>query len=156
PERFHVVTPLGDESYRLADFGAYYRLVRARLSDAASATPPPATYPEPVVQSTCATIGAAAGSASRHPPYGNIRTANVREFQRQGLLTVVAVAQAGGDLPCDPSRGSAETYRRLGSQARLQVEARSGGPPPVELLAPEGGRGLGRLPQPSRGDVFLD
>jgi uncharacterized protein len=86
----------------------------------------------------------------------SIRTAQVREFQRQSIVTVVAVAQADGKLPGEPSRGSAETYRRLGHQARLQVEARSGGPPPVDLLTPESGRGLGRLPQPSRSDVFLD
>ena len=36
------------------------------------------------------------------------------------------------------------------------MEARRGGPPPVDHLPPEAGRGLGRLPEPSWGDVFLD
>jgi predicted RecB family nuclease len=32
PEHFHVQTPLGRETYRTDDFGAYHRLVQARLA----------------------------------------------------------------------------------------------------------------------------
>ena len=31
PDRVHVITPLGQETYRTAQFAAYYRLARARL-----------------------------------------------------------------------------------------------------------------------------
>jgi uncharacterized protein len=147
PDRFHVVTPLNDESYRLADFGAYYRLVRARLTDAAAATPPPATYPEPVAHCDVCNYWKFCDERRRRDDHlsliASIRTAQVREFQRQSIVTVVAVAQADGKLPGEPSRGSAETYRRLGHQARIQVEARCGGPPPVDMLTPQSGRGLG-------------
>ena len=48
PARFHVVTPLAEEAYRTADFGAYFRLIRSRLKSAVTAGPAPSTYPEPV------------------------------------------------------------------------------------------------------------
>lgn len=160
PDRFHVVTPLGNESYRLADFGAYYRVVRVRLGDAASAMPAPTTYPEPVAHCDVCNYWRFCDERRRsddHPSLiANIRTAQAREFQRQGLVKVVEIAEADGKLPSEPFRGSADTYRRLGHQARLQVRARNGGRPPVDLLTPEDGRGLGRLPAPSPGDVFLD
>src|SRR5207244_3714446 len=66
-----------------------------------------------------------------------------------------AVARIDGRLPGAPSRGSTDTFLRLGHQARLQVQARSGGLPPVDLLTPEVSRGLCRLPEPSWGDVLL-
>ena len=60
------------------------------------------------------------------------------------------------DPPAAPERGRPETYDRLAHQARLQLQARTTGRPPVEPLPIEPGRGLCRLPAPCRGDVFLD
>src|SRR5207245_9047351 len=85
-----------------------------------------------------------------------IRTLNARELERQAMLTVAALAATGGALLEAPRRGARETYARLGQQARLQVEARRGPPPPFEPLPLEAERGLARLPAPSAGDVFLD
>ena len=51
PERFHVVTPLGTETYRIDDYAAYFRLVRARMLSAVAQGHPglaAAHYPEPV------------------------------------------------------------------------------------------------------------
>ena len=62
----------------------------------------------------------------------------------------------GGALPAEPDRGAQETYVRLARQAQLQVEARDHPLPPFESLPAEPERGLARLPEPSRGDVFLD
>src|SRR5687767_9402586 len=36
PDHFHVVTPLAEETYRLADFAAYFRFVRSRFRWASS------------------------------------------------------------------------------------------------------------------------
>jgi uncharacterized protein len=51
PEFFHVVTPIASEKYRVADFAAYYRLVKRRLEEAAGGDASAllsANYPEPI------------------------------------------------------------------------------------------------------------
>ncbi len=160
PERFHVVTPLREESYRLADFGAYHRLVKARFLAAASATPAPETYPDPVSHCDICRYWKHCGDRRRtddHPSLiAGIRRSQVREFQAQEIATVVTIARCGGALPAAPLRGRRETYAALGQQARLQVRARTSSPPPLEHLPSEPGKGLARLPQPSPGDIFLD
>src|SRR6185312_15845498 len=64
------------------------------------------------------------------------------------------------DLPLPlewkPERGSVTSYTRIREQARLQVEARESDMRKFELLPLEVGFGLTRLPEPSKGDVFLD
>src|SRR5688572_20371626 len=94
PAAFHVITPLGDESYRLADFGAYYRLVRERLHGPPSAMPPTTTYPGPVAHCAVCNFWRFCNHRRRNDDHlsliANIRTANIREFPRQGLLHVVA------------------------------------------------------------------
>jgi len=160
PEQFHVVTPLREEPYRCADFGAYFRFVRARLRSAWAASPPPETYPEPVPHcDVCAWWRLCDGRRREddHPSLiANIRTAHVRELQRQRVATLRALAEREGRLPETPERGSPDTYLRLGHQAQLQLVARSRPLPPFEPLDAAAGRGFARLPEPSPGDVFLD
>lgn len=160
PERVHVVTPDGQETYRTAQFAAYYRLARTRLQAAVIATPPPSTYPHPVAHcDTCVYWRHCEQQrrADDHPSLiAAIRNAQVREFQQQGLPTVTLIAASEGRLPAKPTRGSADTYLRLGQQARLQVASRGSDLPRVEALALAPSCGLARLPQPSPGDIFLD
>ena len=128
PDHVHVITPLEQETYRTAKFAAYYRLVRARLQAAVTATPPPSTYPHPVAHCDICIYWRHCDRQRRaddHPSLiAAIRSAQVREFQQQGLPTVAAIAQREGRLPAKPTRGAADTYRRLGQQARLQVASR--------------------------------
>ena len=160
PDRVHVITPLGQESYRTAQFAAYYRLARARLQAAVIATPPPSTYPNPVAHCDICSYWRHCDRHRRaddHPSLiAAIRNAQVREFQQQGLPTVAVIAQREGRLPAKPTRGAAETYQRLGQQARLQAASRGADLPQVEALGLEPARGLARLPEPSAGDIFLD
>jgi len=160
PESIHVITPLQQETYRTAKFAAYYRLVRARLRDAVTATPPPSTYPHPVAHCDICIYWRHCDRQRRvddHPSLiAAISSAQVREFQQQGLPTVTAIAQREGRLPDKPKRGAEDTFRRLGQQARLQVASRGADMPQTEALALELGRGLARLPAPSGGDMFLD
>ncbi|WP_316196012.1 TM0106 family RecB-like putative nuclease [Bradyrhizobium sp. SZCCHNRI3052] len=160
PEFIHVITPLQQETYRTAQFAAYYRLVRTRLLTAVSAVPAPSTYPQPVAHCDVCTYWRYCEQQRRaddHPSLvAGISGAQVREFQQQGLPTVTAIAQGEGRLPDKPKRGAEETYRRLGQQARLQVASRGAEMPQIEALALEPGRGLARLPEPSAGDIFLD
>src|SRR5438067_818317 len=160
PEHIHVVTPLASERYRTAHFDAYFRFVRRRLEDDLAADPPPATYPEPVPHCGVCPYWLHCDRRRRADDHlslvAGIRKLNVRELERQGIRTVVDLAVTGGALPAEPHRGARETYARLARQAQLQVEARNHPLPPFEPLPAEPERGLARLPEPSRGDVFLD
>jgi predicted RecB family nuclease len=160
PERVHVITPLDQETYRTAQFSAYYRLVRARLLAAVTQTPPLATYPHPVAHCDICIYWRHCDRQRRaddHPSQiAGIRSAQIREFQQQGLPTVAVIAEREGELPNRPMRGAADTYQRLGQQARLQVVSRDVEVPQIEALPLEPGRGLARLPEPSEGDIFLD
>lgn len=160
PEHVHVVTPLGPEQYRTAEFSAYFRLIRRRLEADLAATPPPATYPHPVAHCDVCRYWLHCDGRLRaddHPSLvAGISVRNVAELARQGITTVAALAAVDGGLPERPRRGAPETYVKLAHQARLQVRARETGIVPYELLAVEPRRGLARLPEPSVGDVFLD
>lgn len=159
PGQFFVVTPLATEPYRTADFAAYFRVIRDHLTAARTATPPPATYPEPVPHCDVCSYWKHCDNTRRaddHPSLiAGLQRTHTVELLRQGLPTVAKFAAAGA-LPAPPSRGRAETYERLAHQARLQAQARATKQIPVERLPFEPGRGFGRLPEPSAGDVFLD
>lgn len=159
PAEFHVVTPAKPERYRTADYAAYFRVIQDHLRSAVAATPPPATYPEPVPHCDVCAYWQHCDKRRRDDDHlsliADIRRSYVKELERQGLPTLAAFATAG-TLPAAPERGRAETYDRLAHQARLQLQARTTGRVPVEALPIEAGRGLCRLPAPSPGDVFLD
>ncbi|MEZ6037472.1 MAG: TM0106 family RecB-like putative nuclease [Planctomycetota bacterium] len=167
PERVHVVTPAATERYRTADFGAFHRLLTARALDARTATPAPTTYPEPVPHCDVCSYWRHCEQRRRQDDHlslvAGLGRAQARELLRQGVPTVAALAACEGQLPEPPQRGNAETFRRLGHQARLQVAARGAATVPYELLEPArdqhgaiAARGFARLPAPSPGDLFLD
>jgi predicted RecB family nuclease len=160
PEHFHVVTPLQDETYRLDDFSAYYRLVRSQFRSASTESPAPDTYPDPVAHCDICRYWKYCDDRLRaddHPSLiAGIGRGQVREFQSQQIPTVTAIAKCDGELPSVPKRGRRETYAGFGQQARLQVLARTTSPPPLECLPLEPGRGFARIPEPSPGDIFLD
>jgi predicted RecB family nuclease len=160
PERFHVITPLRQETYRTAQFAAYYRHVRARVQEAVTVTPPPSTYPHPVPHCDICIYWRHCEQRRRaddHPSFiAGIRSEQIREFEQQGIRTLRDIAICEGQLPTKPTRGAAESYVRIGQQARLQFASRGVAVPVLEALPPEPGRGLARLPEPSAGDIFLD
>lgn len=160
PDHFHVVTPLGTESYRTTQFDAYYRRARARFEQAVTADPAPKTYPHPVEHCDICSYWRHCDLQRRaddHPSLiASIRNAQVREFQQQGMPTVGVIALREGKLPAKPTRGTTDAYQRLGQQAQVQVASRGADVPQVEWLALETSRGLARLPEPSAGDIFLD
>ncbi len=160
PEHLHVITPRADERYRSDQLGAYFRLVRRQFLTAVTQTPAPATYPDPVAHCDVCSFWKYCDGRRRvddHPSLvADIRTLQVREFQRQGLTTLAAIAGSQGRLPSEPSRGSPLMFARLGQQAKLQLQARAMAVPPFEFLPVEMLRGFTRLPEPSASDLFLD
>jgi predicted RecB family nuclease len=168
PPRFlTVVTADGVErSWRLADVASYARRVRARLRRAVAGSTTagstvhgaPPTEAVPVVhcaqcrwKSRCGDLWEAADDLSL--------VAGMRNDHRQILVAAgfPTLTALGGAVPDDLPRAIGPSSReRLAQQARLQLAERVTGTPSWELLPPEKGKGLLGLPEPSRGDVYLD
>ena len=161
PERFHVVTP-GDpfvhEAYRLDDFAAYYRLVKARLESAVAGSGE--TYPEPTPHCDICRWWAPCTARRRADDHlslvAGIRRLQIDELYRHDVRTLTALAGVSVPLPFAPQRGSREAMVRAREQARVQLLGHTTGRPEHELLPLEANRGLHRLPAPSQGDIFLD
>lgn len=88
-----------------------------------------------------------------------VQVAGIRGDQREvlranGIDTMAALAATGRESVV--AAVGSQSADRLHRQARLQVQERVTGQAAYELLVPESGRGLQRLPEPSLGDVYLD
>jgi uncharacterized protein len=166
PGRFHVVTPdpeIPVQTFRVHDFAAYFRFVRARL-DLASGEEPDvlaaANYPEPVEH--CEVCRWRIGCDQRRRADDHLSlVAGISHLQRRELQAagVNRLAQLGTlplPLQITPRRGAVETYIRVREQARLQLAGRTQGSLLYELLPIVPDQGLTRLPVPSPGDIFLD
>jgi predicted RecB family nuclease len=166
PASFHVVTPdpeAPEQSYRTDDYAAYVRWIRTQMEatvaqddDAVAA----AHYPEPVEHcDICPWFSEC--SKKRHGDdhlsiVAGISGVQRRELEGHGVGTLTSLAQLPVPLAFKPKRGAVETYVRVREQARVQLESRGRAGPVHELRPFEEGKGLGRLPEPSPGDVFLD
>jgi predicted RecB family nuclease len=163
PEHFHVVTPIAVEPYRVADFAAYYRMVRGTLMrelEMGHERLIAEYYPEPVEACQVCVWAARCEGLRRkddHLSYiaGSGRSHRV-ELIAQQVPTLTAAAQMPVPVAFKPARGARETYNRLGDQARVQHQQRTEKRPIVEMLPIEEGTGLRRLPPPSHNDLFLD
>jgi predicted RecB family nuclease len=179
PERMHVVlggVGINQESFRVADYMAYYRTIKARFEVAVdestvgpAAYPPLTSYPDPVEHCSVCRWWGDCSDRWRHDDALAL-VAGISRNQRVALKErgVLTMAGLGGlELPVSPplERTSAPAIARVREQARLQVESREHGEPLYELLEPErnpedgtlvADRGLVALPAPSPGDLFFD
>jgi predicted RecB family nuclease len=162
PELMHVVAPWSGfepQSYRTADYAAYFRKSQLSLRTAVTADGPEA-YPEPNphcdVCDWVATCDARLRADDHLSFIAGIAATQMRELRDRGIETMAALG--GLPLPLDfrPERGSASSFERLREQARIQCEGRDAGRTLYELLPLAPGFGLSRLPEPSPGDIFLD
>ncbi len=157
PEKIHVI--LGDrrrESYRLADFAAYYRKLRRSFQHDLDAGVPD-SRPYPVThcgicrwQEHCARGWEETDHLSR---VAGIRRDQVEALEEDGVGTLTALAGIEPDRKIDGVRP--EALARLRSQAKLQLVSTQE-TPALELLEPRANRGFERLPKPSPGDIFFD
>lgn len=166
PERFFVVTP-GDPftvyEYRLADYAAYFRSIRARMLDVLAKEPDAllaTTYPEPVEFCDVCRWWERCNSRRRHDDHlsfiAGISRSQRAELVAQGVTTMAAAAEMPIPVVFKPSRGGRETYGRIGEQAQVQVQQRTKNEPVYTVVPVSPGDGLCRLPEPSAGDLFLD
>jgi uncharacterized protein len=158
PEQIHIVG--GDftvHSYRLSDYAAYFRRVKAAVEEATSG-PRTNTYPEPVDHCQRCVWFPVCEDVWRTDDHlslvAGIRKSQIRKLRTAGFGSV---EELGASPPGDPiPRMEPNTADRLRHQARLQLEGRRSRSVQYELLDSEEGRGLSLLPPPSPGDLFFD
>ena len=165
PEFMHVVQPWTDfvpESFRVDDFGAFYRRSRSALETAAAAAGvgEAETYPDPVEHCSICTWRYRCDARRRADDHlslvAGMSGLQTAELVTRGVSTLAQLAIMPVPLEWSPSRGSAAAYEKLREQARLQLAARETDTIPFELLMHIPGFGFGQLPAPSAGDIFLD
>lgn len=157
PESMHVVLGTSERvSFRVADFGAYYRHVRASferfLVRGDSETPYPVAF--------CALCEWQAhcwkhwNDVDHLSLVANLRRTQAMRLERAGITTLTALGEAPPTLRIRSM--AEESFAALSHQARLQLQQRRTNAHTFELLSREPGRGFFRLPRPSAGDVFFD
>ncbi|MGN6366477.1 TM0106 family RecB-like putative nuclease [Asticcacaulis taihuensis] len=153
----HAHLELGDGSrftVKLADVSSYARHTRLVFQDF--------LHDRPITVSAPATAcGLCRWQTHCHDEWDRSDSlaliAGITKTQRQkleaaGVNTIVALSSLPKRIPTL----SAETQKKLMTQARLQAARRRGGEPTFELREVEKGKGFDLLPAPDEGDLFYD
>ena len=155
PEHAHL--ELGDGSrftVRLNEVSAYARRSRRMLQRFIEERP--STEPEPVAACTLCRWNSHCQGFWRDTDSLTL-VANITRIQRDkmreaGIDTMTELAETTTRIP----RMTIETWKRLQTQAKLQIARRAGGSPDFVLRDAIEGRGFDLLPQPDDGDLFYD
>lgn len=163
PEHMHVVTPWSEfvpQSYRVAEFAAYFRRAKQGLATTIATVPAPTTYPNPNAHCDICSWRLECDSRRRADDHlslvAGISSLQISELNGHDIATVAALAAMPLPMPWQPERGSRQGFARVREQARLQVETRDGGVLRFERLPIEPGFGLAALPAPCSADIYLD
>jgi uncharacterized protein len=159
PVKMYVVKPgegFPTESYHYAEFQAYYRLVKKRLTEIVVG-PALDTYPQPAQHCDICNWWTLCNKKRHDDDYlslvAGIRTLQIEELQKQNIHTLESFATTPIN---NPDRGNKESFLRRQAQAKVQLEGRIQNRLLHELLPVEAGRGLNRLPEPNNGDIYFD
>ena len=163
PERAYVVLGTGEErAYRLHDYLAYYRHLKARFLEFASgnalaAEPAPRQYPLECKHCGICPWNQPCEQQRIDDDHLSLvawmRRDQLQKLEAGGITTVTALANAADDAR--PEGMNPQSFAKLRRQAKLQVRGRSEGPV-YELLRHDPRIGFGLLPAPAPGDVFFD
>ena len=154
PDWMFVITPMKDfepEPYRVAEFAAYYRYIKARFEKLCNAAPDTVkTYPEPTPHCPICRWFAECDKKRRDDDHLSL-VAGITRLQQKQLHawdtdTTRKLAVLPIPLQKRPDYGVPEGYVRVREQARVQVAGIDQQKPIHELLAPDAERGLARLP----------
>jgi len=157
PERFHVELGTGErETFRTAEYMAYYRRTRKRFLE--SLETEPETYPWPCDHCGLCDFRHLCKQQLRDDDnlvlVAGLRRSQADHLAEHGIPTLAAFGIQPTGLSVDGMR--AETLEGIRHQAELQLHYRETGEHRVDLLPDEEGRGLRLLPEPDFGDVWLD
>ena len=164
PESMYVVPPgvnFQPEPYRVLDFAAYYRFVKARLERAIEQNRNGiTTFAEPTAHCEVCRWWQECDAEWRKQDHLSL-VAGINRLQRKQLsawevTTVEQLAVLPVTIPNRPDHGSKEGYTKVREQARVQVAGRNQGRPVHEVFEVTGEHGLSLLPEPSPGDIFFD
>ncbi len=164
PESMYVVPPVESfhaEQYRVLDYAAYYRNVKARLEKAVMENGAGSeTYPEPTPHCEVCRWRPDCETERRKDDHLSL-VAGISRLQRKQLgnwdtKTVADLARFPLPIRERPDHGSRDSYARVREQARVQVAGREQRRPVHEILEITQEHGLSLLPEPSAGDVFFD
>jgi len=157
PRRMHIALGSGEtETFQYVDFAAYFRRVRQRFLETVAAQEPTEPYPvdqcglcdfRPICESYW-------DSVDHLVRVAGIRRDQIRRLKPAGITTLAALAAAEPDAAVPGI--SPPIFEKLRDQAALQHARRETGELRYRLLPAEPGRGLGLLPAPAPGDLFLD
>ena len=160
PEMMHIVkpgTPFTTESYRFAEFRAYYNSVKKSF-EYVMTQPDVTTYPDPTAHCAICNWWQVCDKRRHADDHlslvAGIRSLHIVELQRQKITTLEQLAHT---KEIDkPERGNIDTFIRKQAQAKVQLEGRVHDTMLYRHLDVEPGRGLNRLPEPDRGDIYFD
>jgi predicted RecB family nuclease len=148
------------ETYRVADYGAYYRHVRSSLERSVSGAIASDPYPEPIEHCEICRWRRHCDERRRADDHmsliAGISKSQIGELERHGIASTAALAALPLPLQWRPDRGAAKSFEKIREQARIQVKGRTSGTVLYETLPLIAGFGLSRLPEPSPGDIFFD
>ncbi len=171
-ERIQGVMPahgsivLGDgreERFRLHDYLAYYRHLKARYLEfvtdpARAAEDDAAIYPHRCAHCTICRWNEACTAKRKADDHlsgvAGMRRDQLTKLESAGIVSLAALARV--DEAARPERMSEETFAKLRRQARLQDRARNEGGLHYELIEHAPPMGFSLLPAPAPGDVFFD
>lgn len=163
PSFLHIVKPgepFDIESFRLHDFGAYYRMAKARFLHFTQRTPRPASYPQPCSQCEVCKWSIECENQLRKDDHlgfvAGIRKSQIVELKEVGIDRLESYAKSESAHPSRPRRGSLEALATVHKQAKIQWKGRASGKPELELENFQEGRGFCLLPEPDPGDIFFD
>lgn len=159
PEYMGVIKPDGEERYRYDEHAAYIRLVKINLEIAILNEVD--TYPDPVSHCDICKWWKNCNAIRRKDDHltfvAGMGISQMKEFKLHDVDTLEKLANLDFPVPFEPSKGVKETYNKLREQGRVQYVSRQNGYEPIyETLEIEEGKGLYKLPEPSKNDIYLD
>ncbi|TCR68182.1 TM0106 family RecB-like putative nuclease [Bosea sp. BK604] len=163
PEFAYVVVPWTDhvpQSYRIADYAAYFRKAKAAVERATTGSTDVETYPEPIDHCDICRWHDSCDKRRRADDHlsfvAGISRNQITELRENGVNTLAALAALPTPIGWKPQRGAVQSYEKVKRQALIQAQARESGELLHEFLPVMLGFGLCALPEPNAGDIFFD
>lgn len=155
PEHFQIVSPIGAERFRYADFAAYLRSVQRQMTQWAAKGLD--EYPQPVPHCDVCRWAEQCEARRREDDHLSFVAGMTRQTEaqlaEQGCTRLESLANFPVDVGPPASR---PRLRRLRAQAQLQLNHRVTGKHEFRVLPWDERHGFNTLPPPSAGDLFLD